>query len=97
MSDPTARMLSYDELYGSDSQWADPAGPESPPKIGELKEDIEDPPDPGPATPRVRLLIQDPREVAVHPPRWLWRWWLVRGKVHLLVGRPGDGKTGSSR
>jgi len=93
MSDPTARMLSYDELYGSDGQWADPAGPESPPKIGEWKEDIEEPPDPGRATPRLRLLIQDPREVAVHPPRWLWRWWLVRGKVHLLVGRPGAGKT----
>lgn len=27
------------------------------------------------------------------PIRWLWRGWLARGKLHLLAGAPGQGKT----
>jgi len=27
------------------------------------------------------------------PVRWLWPGWLARGKIHLLAGRPGAGKT----
>ncbi|TSE26908.1 AAA domain protein [Tepidimonas sediminis] len=27
------------------------------------------------------------------PVRWLWPGWLARGKLHLLAGRPGQGKT----
>jgi len=91
-------MSTYDELYGPDGQWADP---ESPPRVGDWLKPVDEPPDedsagetpPGPATPRKRLLIQDPREVAVHPLRWLWSGWLARGLVHLAVGRPGTGKS----
>jgi len=31
--------------------------------------------------------------VAIHPVRWLWQGWLARGKLHLLAGAPGCGKT----
>lgn len=31
--------------------------------------------------------------VKVMPVRWLWQDWLAQGKVHLLAGAPGQGKT----
>ncbi|MET3371805.1 hypothetical protein ABIC89_000846 [Variovorax boronicumulans] len=31
--------------------------------------------------------------VKVTPVRWLWQDWLAQGKVHLLAGAPGQGKT----
>lgn len=31
--------------------------------------------------------------VKVAPVRWLWQNWLAQGKVHLLAGAPGQGKT----
>ena len=27
------------------------------------------------------------------PVRWLWKHWLARGKLHILAGPPGQGKT----
>lgn len=30
---------------------------------------------------------------ALEPIAWLWRGWLARGKVHILAGAPGTGKT----
>lgn len=32
-------------------------------------------------------------DVPIVPVRWLWRPWLARGKLHLLAGAPGQGKT----
>jgi predicted ATP-dependent serine protease len=29
----------------------------------------------------------------VEPIRWIWDGWLARGKLHLLAGAPGTGKT----
>lgn len=31
--------------------------------------------------------------VVSQPIRWLWRGWLARGKLHILAGPPGSGKT----
>ena len=39
----------------------------------------------------VQLLRAD--SVASSPIRWLWRGWLARGKLHVLAGSPGTGKT----
>ncbi len=33
------------------------------------------------------------RDIKPEPISWLWRDWLARGKVHLLAGLPGQGKT----
>ncbi|BBD77406.1 AAA family ATPase [Hydrogenophilus thermoluteolus] len=32
-------------------------------------------------------------EIKPEPIRWLWPGWLARGKLHLLAGRPGTGKS----
>jgi len=32
-------------------------------------------------------------EYRIEPIAWLWRGWLARGKVHVLAGAPGTGKT----
>lgn len=44
-----------------------------------------------PTGPRVELLRGD--EVKIEPVRWLWNGWLARGKLHILAGAPGTGKT----
>ncbi|TAN09174.1 MAG: AAA family ATPase [Burkholderiaceae bacterium] len=32
-------------------------------------------------------------DVRLEPIHWLWKGWLARGKLHLLAGMPGQGKT----
>ena len=32
-------------------------------------------------------------EIPAHPVSWLWRFWLARGKLHILAGPPSTGKT----
>lgn len=39
----------------------------------------------------VQLLRAD--SIRSIPIRWLWRGWLARGKLHILAGSPGTGKT----
>ncbi len=40
-----------------------------------------------------RLIIKTLADVEARPVDWLWRGWLARGKVHVLGGHPGDGKS----
>jgi putative DNA primase/helicase len=40
---------------------------------------------------QVQLLCAD--QIKVEPIRWLWKGWLARGKLHVLAGAPGTGKT----
>ena len=40
---------------------------------------------------RVHLIRGD--EVKPEPIRWLWDGWLAKGKLHVLAGPPGTGKT----
>ena len=42
-------------------------------------------------TPSVEILPATSFTVA--PIRWIWDGWLARGKLHLLAGAPGTGKT----
>lgn len=42
-------------------------------------------------TPRVELV--NGADVKSEPIRWLWPGWLARGKLHVLAGAPGTGKT----
>ena len=32
-------------------------------------------------------------EIAPEPISWLWPEWLARGKMHIIAGQPGTGKT----
>ena len=40
---------------------------------------------------RVQLLRGT--DIRIEPIRWLWHGWLARGKLHVLAGAPGTGKT----
>jgi hypothetical protein len=40
---------------------------------------------------RIELIRGD--KIKVEPVRWLWDGWLARGKLHILAGAPGTGKT----
>jgi len=41
--------------------------------------------------PHVELVGAD--QFKPEPIRWLWPGWLARGKLHVLAGAPGTGKT----
>jgi len=43
------------------------------------------------AAPPVDLIRGD--TVTIEPIRWAWRGWLARGKLHIMAGAPGTGKT----
>lgn len=32
-------------------------------------------------------------DLTPEPYRWLWQYWLAMGKLHILAGAPGQGKT----
>ncbi|WP_424033927.1 AAA family ATPase [Methylocella sp.] len=38
-------------------------------------------------------LLQPALDIKPEPIRWLWREWLARGKMHVIAGQPGAGKT----
>ena len=44
-----------------------------------------------PPSPSVEILPAT--AFTVEPIRWIWDGWLARGKLHLLAGAPGTGKT----
>lgn len=46
---------------------------------------------PDPAEPMVELLCA--ADIQCVPIRWLWPGWMARGKLHILAGSPGTGKT----
>jgi AAA domain len=49
-------------------------------------------PEPRPET-AARLVIRPLTDVTAKPVAWLWPRWLARGKLHLLGGHAGDGKS----
>ena len=52
---------------------------------------------PAPATPRTdapeHVELIPANSLTPQPIRWLWPGWLARGKLHVLAGAPGTGKT----
>ena len=46
---------------------------------------------PAAAQPRVKLTLAD--EIKPEAIAWIWRGWLAAGKLHILAGAPGCGKT----
>jgi energy-coupling factor transporter ATP-binding protein EcfA2 len=39
------------------------------------------------------VILTRASDLKITPILWLWRYWLAAGKVHLLAGAPGQGKT----
>ena len=41
----------------------------------------------------IKALLVQASEIPIEPVRWLWGGWLAAGKLHVLGGAPGTGKT----
>lgn len=46
-----------------------------------------------PAKPRHEVILLNGADLTPEPVRWLWPNWLALGKLHILAGAPGQGKT----
>jgi len=46
-----------------------------------------------PERPQTGVTLLDAHTIRPAPVAWLWDGWLARGKVHILAGAPGTGKT----
>lgn len=40
-----------------------------------------------------RVVLVKGSDLRPQPVRWLWQYWLALGKLHILAGAPGQGKT----
>ena len=40
-----------------------------------------------------KIIIKNGWDLTMKPKRWLWKNWLAQGKLHILGGAPGNGKT----
>lgn len=56
------------------------------PPLEELAQDV-------PPTPARAVVLACGTDLKPEPVRWLWRDWLALGKLHILAGAPGQGKT----
>lgn len=45
------------------------------------------------AAPKTRVELMSSAAITPTPIRWLWREWLAEGRLHILAGAPGTGKT----
>jgi putative DNA primase/helicase len=45
------------------------------------------------APPKAETFLAKASEIAPEPIAWLWKYWLARGKLHIIAGAPGGGKT----
>lgn len=43
--------------------------------------------------PEPRVILANGSDLNPEPVRWLWQHWLALGKLHILAGAPGQGKT----
>lgn len=76
------------------AQAAAPAPVPPAPAFPQLPDPAEPEPDPAPA-PKARssVVLACGADLTPEPVRWLWQDWLALGKLHILAGAPGQGKT----
>ncbi len=60
---------------------------------GPIFPELPDSPDISGLGPRDRVILTCGADLTPQPVRWLWQYWLAMGKLHILAGAPGQGKT----
>ena len=60
---------------------------------GPLFPELPDSPDISGLGPRDKVILTCGTDLTPEPYRWLWQYWLAMGKLHILAGAPGQGKT----
>ena len=60
---------------------------------GPIFPELLDSPDISGLGPRDKVILTCGTDLTPEPYRWLWQYWLAMGKLHILAGAPGQGKT----
>lgn len=60
---------------------------------GPIFPELPDSPDLTGLGPRDKVILTCGADLTPQPVRWLWQYWLALGKLHILAGAPGQGKT----
>ena len=60
---------------------------------GPIFPELPDSPDISGLGPRDKVILTCGTDLTPEPYRWLWQYWLAMGKLHILAGAPGQGKT----
>lgn len=60
---------------------------------GPIFPELPDSPDMSGLGPRDKVILTCGADLTPQPVRWLWQYWLALGKLHILAGAPGQGKT----
>lgn len=60
---------------------------------GPIFPELPDSPDISGLGPRDKVILTCGSDLTPEPYRWLWQYWLAMGKLHILAGAPGQGKT----
>lgn len=60
---------------------------------GPIFPELSDSPDISGLGPRDKVILTCGTDLTPEPYRWLWQYWLAMGKLHILAGAPGQGKT----
>lgn len=62
-------------------------------EVGETFSGMDSVPEPGSMNHKSEVLLLNGADLTPEPVRWLWPEWLALGKMHILAGAPGQGKT----
>ncbi|MBV7454799.1 AAA family ATPase [Acidovorax sp. sif1233] len=60
---------------------------------GPIFPNLPDSPDISGLPPLDKVILTCGSDLMPEPYRWLWQYWLAMGKLHILAGAPGQGKT----
>ena len=70
--------MSERQIIEAELDRAEEFSPAAPPRSTELQDGV---------------ILVNGSQLRPKPVQWLWKGWLARGKLHLIAGTPGQGKT----